>query len=435
MSHMSQPEIPLSQQPTLPAGSPCLTGERVAFTGTLASMTHRQAQELVAEHGGAATTGVSRQTTMLVIGEEGWPLEPDGKMSQKLEQVAELEAAGVTVRLVKETDWLHLLGLGEHQQQLQRLCTPAMLSKALDVPVGMIRRWERLNLIRPVKKVFRLPYFDFQEANNVRRLSELLASGLSRAKIEAGLAKLQESLSGIDRPLAQLDILARDSRLVYRDEVGLVEPATGQRLFDFDPTDEDSSDEDAEHLLNEDEEDVTDTIPLFAADTRSDWQHEEWLMRAIRLLEDGEPAAAVQAFRICLMERPYEPEVSFRLGEALYRSGNIHGALERYYTAVEADHNYIEAWTQLGCIEEELGRLDDALDAFEIALKVHPDFPDAQRHKAEVLHKLGRTSEAIPLWEAYLKHESRGPWAEAARQRLEDARDRDLFEGDEDGRR
>ncbi len=65
-------------------GSPPLQGERVSFTGTLASMTHRQAQQLVAEHGGAAMPHVSRQLTILVIGEEGWPLEQDGRASQKL---------------------------------------------------------------------------------------------------------------------------------------------------------------------------------------------------------------------------------------------------------------------------------------------------------------------------------------------------------------
>ncbi|MCH7990253.1 MAG: BRCT domain-containing protein, partial [Planctomycetes bacterium] len=77
------------QSSTLETGSPPLQGERVSFTGTLASMTHRQAIELVAEHGGVATPHVSRQLTILVIGEEGWPLEPDGRASQKLQQVTE----------------------------------------------------------------------------------------------------------------------------------------------------------------------------------------------------------------------------------------------------------------------------------------------------------------------------------------------------------
>ena len=52
--------------------SPALQGERLSFTGTLASMTHRQAMDLAEQHGGATTHSVSKQTSMLVVGEEGW---------------------------------------------------------------------------------------------------------------------------------------------------------------------------------------------------------------------------------------------------------------------------------------------------------------------------------------------------------------------------
>ena len=58
--------------------SPPLKGERVAFTGTLASMTHKEAAELVEANGGTAMSSVSGQPTMLVVGDEGWPLESDG---------------------------------------------------------------------------------------------------------------------------------------------------------------------------------------------------------------------------------------------------------------------------------------------------------------------------------------------------------------------
>ena len=52
--------------------SPVLQGERVAFTGTLASMTHRQAMDLVEHHGGTSTQNVGQMTSILVVGEEGW---------------------------------------------------------------------------------------------------------------------------------------------------------------------------------------------------------------------------------------------------------------------------------------------------------------------------------------------------------------------------
>jgi len=48
----------------------------LSFTGTLASMTHKQAMELAEQHGGSATHSVSKQTTMLT---NGWPSSYNGQ--------------------------------------------------------------------------------------------------------------------------------------------------------------------------------------------------------------------------------------------------------------------------------------------------------------------------------------------------------------------
>jgi len=405
---------------SLETGSPCLQGERVSFTGTLASMTHRQAHNLVQEHGGTPLPHVSRQLTMLVIGEEGWPLEADGQPSQKLQQVNRWQQEGCEIRLLNESEWLHLLGLSEHRQEVHRLHTPAMLSQLLDVSVGTIRRWERMGLILPVRKVYRLPYFDYQEVTGARRIAELLDAGLSPAKIEAGLQKLSTLLRGTNRPLAQLDFLVRGTRLLYRDSNGLLEPNTGQRCFDFNPpaeSDETHHEEEPSSSLS-----VCDSQPdSMEEDARIHWSVDEWFHEGCRLLDAHQEQQAVEAFRLCLMERPGEAETSFFLAEALYRLGNSAGALERYYAAVEADHDYIEGWTQIGCIHSEQGEPEAALEAFQIALDVHPDYPEAHQHTAELLYQLGRTSEAVPHWRNYLQFVDRGPWAETARQRLEES--------------
>src|SRR5688572_23514100 len=184
------PDSSEAAQPDL-RSSPALQGEVLSFTGRLASMTHRQAHELAAKHGGTAIPHVSRQLTILVIGEEGWPLEQDGQPSQKLRQVVDLQRQGLPIRILNESEWLHLLGLEERRRDVHRLHTPAALSQLLDVPVGQIRRWERLGLIRPVKKVFRLPYFDFQEVARARKLSELLEAGVSPTEIQKSLDHLR----------------------------------------------------------------------------------------------------------------------------------------------------------------------------------------------------------------------------------------------------
>lgn len=394
--------------------SPPLAGERVAFTGTLASMTHAQAAEVVRQQGGEATEHVSRQTTMLVVGEEGWPLEEDGSPSVKLRDVEQWNKAGGTIRIVEEADFLHLIGLSETRDEVRRLYTPATLSTLLDVDVRVIRSWERAGLIRAVRKVYRLPYFDFREVNSVRKLTELLDAGVPRAEIEQTLRQLPGFTNGIERPLEQLQLLVRDRRVVLRDQYGLIVPTSGQRLFDFDP------DEGQEDVTGAAFQDAPPSVPfLQMAQSPQQWTARDWFVEGCRRHADDDIVSAIEAFRLSLMTETENPEAHYYLAECLYRQRKVEAALERYYVAAEEDHEYLEAWIQIGSLHRELGEPGQALHAFDIALDIHPDFAEAHYHKAEVLCELGRQVEAVDHWEAYLEQDSRGPWAETARQRLE----------------
>ena len=191
----------------------------------------------MAAHGGIATEHVSRQTTMLVIGEEGWPLEDNGYPSVKLQQAERWRDAGCQLQLLNESQWLALLGLNEHREEVRRLYTPAMLSSILGISVHVIRGWERAGLIRPVRKVYRLPYFDFREVSSARRLSELLAAGVSRKHLEESLRRLPSVQRGDERPLEQLQILAHQTgsgapRRTWSVDAGLGTAAAGLRPVD-----------------------------------------------------------------------------------------------------------------------------------------------------------------------------------------------------------
>ncbi len=418
-------------KPLTPAdSSPPLAGERVAFTGTLASMTHAQAAELVERFGGTATTHVSRQTTMLVVGEEGWPLEDDGRVSVKLQKANQLRQEGFDIRILKESDWLRLIGLEERERDVQRLFTPAMLSQMLGLSVHTIRRWERLGLIRAVKRTYRLPYFDFREVASARRLFELLKTGVSEAKLEQSLKEIRSLWPDQERPLTQLKLLVQGRRLLLRDKTSLLEPRTGQRHFDFErlegrrsgEDDEEGGDEESESGAAGEEQVTTVKFALPKELLRSpqvQWGFEQWYEQGGRLLDEGDAEGAVEAFRLCAMERPTEPEVHLHLADALYRAGKTEAALERYHVAVELDHNYLEAWTQIGALHLELEDLEAALQAFDIALSIEPDFPDAIYLKAQTLDQLGRHKQAEECWRRYLEFDNRGPWAEQARMRLE----------------
>jgi len=399
-----------SLNPAALADSPVLAGERVAFTGTLASMTHREAFERVERCGGEAMSHISRQTTMLVVGDEGWPLEADGTPSQKLLHALELQEAGFPCRIVREPEWLHLVGLDERRREVQGEYTPAMLSRLLNIPVSRLRRWERAGLLRAARKVGRMPLFDYQEVTGARRIAELLASGIREDRLRTALYTLRSVLPDAGESVSELPLVEQNARLLYRDDRGLVEPRTRQRCFDFaPPRDEPDGD---------DQESATETLAFPAPGEPDVMTPEDWFIQGCRLLEANDPQAAVEAFRTALMEQPGDPDTNFHLAEALYRLDNLPAARERFYAAVELEHDYLEAWIQLGCLHSELDEFQSALDAFDVALRIHPDNTDAHWHKADLLWRFGRYDESAPHWEACLRQDPHGPWADVARQRL-----------------
>lgn len=379
-------------------------------------MTHRQAMDLAEQHGGQSSQHVTQQTTLLVVGEEGWPLEEDGRISVKLDLANQLHEKGQPIRIVSESEWLTLLNVEPRERRQLQLYTPAMLSQLLKISVHEIRRWERAGLIKPVKKVYRLPYFDFREVTGARRLYELARSGVKLDELKMGLERLSAILPNIERPLAQLDVLVRGSHLVYRDSAGLIEPSTGQRVFDFDPGPP-CSDEPQTIPLRPKLVDLSDADgsnePVY-----HDWTAADWYLKGCRLAEDNDVDAAVEAFRLALVDDPQNPSYHFSLADVLYRRGQPDAAIERYYMTVELDHSFLEAWTQLGCLLDETGQVQSAHQAFSVALDLHPDYPDAHFHMAELLERMERSDEATVHWRNYLKFDNRGPWAELARQRL-----------------
>src|SRR6478672_6956561 len=77
----------------------------VAFTGRLACMTRAEAFEVVRRHGGTPSQAVTKQTTLLIVGELGWPLLDDGRPSNKLSR-----AASYGIPVVSERRFLEWIG-------------------------------------------------------------------------------------------------------------------------------------------------------------------------------------------------------------------------------------------------------------------------------------------------------------------------------------
>ena len=92
-----------------PSGHP-LYGKSVLFTGKLAHLTRKEAQERVKAVGGHAASGVSSSLDFLVIGDDGSPLLGAGRMSTKHKKADALNAGGGSIAIIAESAFLSFFG-------------------------------------------------------------------------------------------------------------------------------------------------------------------------------------------------------------------------------------------------------------------------------------------------------------------------------------
>ena len=109
---------------------------------------------------------------------------------------------------------------------------------------------------------------------------------------------------------------------------------------------------------------------------------------AAELEEDGQLAAAAEMYRAAMAAAGPKAEICFQVAELLYRLGDLGGARERYYMAIELDEDYVEARANLGCVLAETGQRELAVAAFEGALRYHPDYADVHYHLARTLDEM-----------------------------------------------
>ncbi len=397
--------------------SPRLQGKRVVLVGKMASMSRRNAAQLLRQHGAVVVDRPDATVHLVVVGEEELPLG-DGSNPEKLfDEPTRKAAERGTLEVVTETQLWQRLALVDIEQDVHRLYTPAMLAELLRVPVAIIRRWHRRGLIVPVREVRRLPYFDFQEVAAARRLAQLLAAGKSPAAIEKDLAALARWLPGVERPLAQLSVIVEGRKILLRQGDGLLEVG-GQLRFDFAAAENRAAPDDrsasASHLLGAPTHSAAGPLAEAAA-----LSAEDLVAAAAGLEEEGHLEPAAEMYRAAMAADGPKPELCFQVAELLYRLGDLGGARERYYMAIELDEDYVEARANLGCVLAETGQRDLALAAFHGALAFHPDYADAHYHLARTLDELGQRDEAESHWRRFLELAPDSPWADRAHVRLD----------------
>jgi len=401
----------------------CLAGRRVAIVGKLASMSRRDAEQLVRARGGQVVERPGDDADLIVVSDERADVRRRAGDREVFDDALRAKIAGGEVERVGESDFWARIGLVDSGQGVERLYTPAMLAELVRAPITAIRQWHRRGVLRATREVRRLPYFDFEEVRVARKLAQLVEAGCGLSAINRKLEELARLLPESPRPLADPAVVIEGRRLFVRRGEGLAEPS-GQLQIDFDSAKPSLGQELGAGDAG-DEGPVA--IPLMGAEAlrksgRLRGPHpmaaEDLRTWAAELEEGGRQDQAVEVYREILISGESTADDHFALAELLYLAGELSAARERYYVAIELDEDFVEARSNLACVLAEQGELGLAEAAFRGALEYHPDYADAHYHLARLLDRVNRPNEASRHWQLFMSLAPASPWADEARERI-----------------
>ncbi len=386
-------------------------GERVAFTGRLASMTRREAHGAVKRAGGVAAGTVSRRTTLLVVGSRGLPILPDGRVTRSLERAETLRRDGAPIRIVGEDEFLAMLrgggagpsGAGAGGKSFEL----AKVAAAVGVEPATIERWEHLGLLRSHDGLY-----DFQDIVSLQSIAALVRSGARPDVIRRSLAGLSSVLPDVDRPLAQLKIVVASSGDLLAQIGGSLIDPQGQQHLDFDRRTASLRGDTALAEVKP-EAFASGAEPASLPD-----DPDECFERALLAEEEERHEDAAALYRRAIGLAPGWAEAHFNLANVLRVLERDEGAEEVCRLALSLDPTNELAWYNLADLQEEDGRLEEAAASLRAALRACPSFPDAHFNLASVLERLGDRRAARRHWSAYVRLDPDSEWAAIARDHL-----------------
>lgn len=407
-----------------------LAGKRICMVGKSGGLVKREWKQFAKAAGGLIVSENDTEVSLIIIGADSFPFDLSG-LAENLKNRIEIGQA----ELIEETQFWNRCQEVDSISELSGLYTPAMLADLIGVQPAQVRRWHRRGLIRPALQVHRLPYFDFQEIATAKKLVQWL-DHQSADQIEKKLTELAKIVPAARRSLSQLPIIVQGKKVLLQEIGGLVEPR-GQKLFDFNypestdlPTDNDR----IEALEKTDRNQDVVSLPISSLESWDDEPEtknpnigkqkfvsktsDQLLYDALEYEEEGQFDQAISIYRTLILADGLSADLSFQIAELLYRKGDLDGARERYFVAIELDDEFVEARASLGCLLSEQQQWELAVSVFEGALSIHPHYADVLFHLASCLDKLDRRHEADTYWEDFLLQAPNSPWAAYARARL-----------------
>jgi Flp pilus assembly protein TadD len=115
--------------------------------------------------------------------------------------------------------------------------------------------------------------------------------------------------------------------------------------------------------------------------------------RGLRLMTEGDPAAAVEALQAAVAANPNSATYRSALAHALWRAGDRERAVAEHGDAARLDPRL---QMQYARTLELAGRSEDAAREYEAFLARHPDSPTAREELGRLLYRSGNYAQSAP---------------------------------------
>jgi tetratricopeptide (TPR) repeat protein len=251
--------------------------------------------------------------------------------------------------------------------------------------------------------------YTFSDLIALKTLHKLRQNQIPVKRIQRSMEMLRRKLVEVERPLTELKIASDGRRIVVSYAGAMMDPFTGQYLFDFET-----------RPLGAAVRALKRMAPATSHDSPQRRQEAEaWFVKGLRLEED--PATlqqALDAYQRAIELNPEAAGAYINLGTIHYNLHHLDEAERCYRRAAEIDPQYALACFNLGNVYDERGQLEAARSHYEAALRLQPGYADAHYNLALVLEKQGQKAKAMQHWRKYLKLDPASPWASYARQQL-----------------
>ena len=376
------------------------TGQHFVFAGNLSSISRQEAFELVKRFGGIACKEISTNTTVLVVGANGFSdkngyasdlIHGDDKKKKKnvLKQAEALNNHSPNqIRILSEDEFCESCGLRTISSLEQRYHTVKSIRELYPlISDSRLRYLDTCGLIRPVATTDSETYYKFSDLAVVKRIHELFRAGHPFQRIVRRMLVAQDGQLTLD-----FSAVRNES---HQAKVVTLRYGKANKIF---------------------LEEYQDGLPEF--------ENPQTAVAARFFLEGSEldegshseKEQARSAYRKALLLDPNLVPAIVNLANIHYADDELVEAQALYARALQIDPDCFEAHFNLGNIHHDLGQHDEALECYSEALRLNPAYADAHFYLAVTLEKMGRSVDSKLHWQRYQQLAPDGEWVDLAKE-------------------